>query len=72
MIYDYYSPAGGLPSQKEALQDSAIFTDAYVYIPKRVLTDIVTSFLYFPTGKNKALGFGSPDDGLCPRLSRII
>ena len=45
MTYDYYSPAGGLPSQKEAFQDSAIFTDAYVYIPKRVLTDIVTSFL---------------------------
>ena len=45
MAYDYYSPAGGLPSQKEAFQDSAIFTDAYVYIPKRVLTDIVTSFL---------------------------
>ena len=45
MIYDYYSPAGGLPSQKEALQDGAIFTDAYVFIPKRVLTDIVTSFL---------------------------
>ena len=45
MTHDYYSPAGGLPSQKEAFQDSAIFTDAYVYIPKRVLTDIVTSFL---------------------------
>ena len=45
MIRDYYSPVGGLPSQEEVLQDSAIFTDAYVYIPKRVLTDIVTSFL---------------------------
>ena len=45
MKYNYYSPSGGLPGHKEALQDSAIFTDAYVYIPKRVLTDIVTSFL---------------------------
>ena len=53
MAYDYYSPAGGLPSQEEAFQDSAIFTDAYVYIPKRVLTDIVTSFL--PNWKNTRL-----------------
>ena len=45
MAYKYYSPAGGLPSQEEVLQDSAIFTDAYVYIPKQVLTDIVTSLL---------------------------
>ena len=45
MKYSYYSPSGGLPGHKEALQDSAIFTDAYVYIPKRVLTDVVTSFL---------------------------
>ena len=55
MAYNYYSPAGGLPSQEEVLQDSAIFTDAYVYIPKRVLTDIVTSLL--PTGNKQGFGF---------------
>ncbi len=45
MKYSYYSPAGGLPNQEEAFQDRAIFTNAYAFIPRRVLTDIVTSLL---------------------------
>ncbi|MGF1703606.1 (S)-ureidoglycine aminohydrolase [Photobacterium makurazakiensis] len=43
----YYSPQGGLPPQTQLLSDRAVLTEAYAVIPKRVMTDIVTSFLPF-------------------------
>ena len=43
----YYSPQGGLPPQTQLLSDRAIFTEAYAIIPKKVLTDIVISYLPF-------------------------
>ena len=46
----YYSPPGGLPPQTQLLSDRAIFTEAYAIIPKRVLTDIVISYLPFWEG----------------------
>ena len=46
----YYSPQGGLPPQTQLLSDRAVLTDAYAIIPKRVMTDIVTSFLPFWQG----------------------
>lgn len=46
----YYAPTGGLPPQTQLLSDRAIFTEAYAIIPKRVLTDIVISYLPFWTG----------------------
>lgn len=45
--HTYYSPIGGLPPQTNLLSDRAVFTEAYAVIPKRVMTDIVTSFLPF-------------------------
>ncbi|WP_392339906.1 hypothetical protein [Moritella marina] len=45
--HTYYSPQGGLPPQTQLLSDRAVLTDAYAIIPKRVMTDIVTSFLPF-------------------------
>lgn len=45
--HTYYSPTGGLPPQTNLLSDRAVFTEAYAVIPKRVMTDIVTSFLPF-------------------------
>jgi len=45
MTSSYYTPQGGLPPQTEIGNDRAIFTTAYAFIPKRVMTDIVTSFL---------------------------
>ncbi|RJX75642.1 (S)-ureidoglycine aminohydrolase [Vibrio sinensis] len=45
--HQYYSPQGGLPPQTQLLSDRAVLTDAYAIIPKRVMTDIVTSFLPF-------------------------
>ena len=44
---NYYVPQGGLPPQTQLIHDRAIFTEAYVIIPKGVMSDIVTSFLPF-------------------------
>ncbi|MBW9111373.1 (S)-ureidoglycine aminohydrolase [Microbacterium trichothecenolyticum] len=41
----YYSPQGGLPPQTALLTDRAVVKQAYTFIPKRVLRDIVTSNL---------------------------
>lgn len=41
----YYSDFGGLPGQTELLSSKATFTTAYAVIPKRVMSDIVTSVL---------------------------
>nr|WP_299040441.1 bifunctional allantoicase/(S)-ureidoglycine aminohydrolase [uncultured Psychrobacter sp.] len=46
----YYAPTGGLPPQTQLLSDRAVFTEAYAIIPKRVLTDIVISYLPFWEG----------------------
>lgn len=43
----FYSPQGGLPSQKALLTDRAVFTTAYAVIPKGVISDITTSYLPF-------------------------
>ena len=45
MDHEYYIPIGGLPGQDDAEHDRAVFTPSYAFIPRRVLTDIVTSFL---------------------------
>jgi len=41
----YYSPEGGLPSQRDLMTGRAVFTEAYAVIPKGVMRDIVTSSL---------------------------
>ena len=43
----YPIPEGGLPPQSQRLADRAIFTDAYLFIPKAVLSDITVSYLPF-------------------------
>ena len=43
----YYAPRGGLPGQTELTTDRAMFTEAYAVLPKRTMTDIVTSKLPF-------------------------
>ena len=43
----YALPPGGLPAQSKRLADRAVFTTAYAFIPKTVMTDIVTSALPF-------------------------
>ncbi|HET7306179.1 MAG TPA: bifunctional allantoicase/(S)-ureidoglycine aminohydrolase [Segeticoccus sp.] len=46
----YYAPRGGLPGQRELTTDRAVFTAAYAVLPRRTMTDIVTSFLPFWEG----------------------
>jgi (S)-ureidoglycine aminohydrolase len=43
----YYVPTGGLPGQHELTTDRAVFTEAYAVLPRRTMTDIVTSALPF-------------------------
>jgi (S)-ureidoglycine aminohydrolase len=43
----YFAPRGGLPGQTELTTDRARFTEAYAVLPRRTMTDIVTSFLPF-------------------------
>ncbi len=43
----YYAPTGGHPPQTQLLSDRAVFTEAYAFIPKGVMRDIVTSNLPF-------------------------
>ena len=47
---NYYTPKGGLPAQSELITDRAMFTEAYVVIPRRTNTDIVSSALPFWMG----------------------
>ncbi|HVV22076.1 MAG TPA: bifunctional allantoicase/(S)-ureidoglycine aminohydrolase, partial [Pseudonocardiaceae bacterium] len=46
----YYAPRGGLPAQTELTTDRAVFTEAYAVLPRRTMTDIVTSHLPFWDG----------------------
>lgn len=41
----YSVPVGGLPPQTQLMTDRAVFTEAYAFIPKGVMRDIVTSYL---------------------------
>lgn len=43
----YYAPHGGHPPQTTLLTDRAVFTEAYAFIPKGVMRDIVVSYLPF-------------------------
>ncbi len=43
----YYAPRGGLPGQEALHTGRAVFTEAYVVIPRGVMADIVTSALPF-------------------------
>ncbi|OSP56502.1 bifunctional allantoicase/(S)-ureidoglycine aminohydrolase [Pseudoruegeria sp. SK021] len=45
MTPTYYAPKGGLPDQDRRVRDRAVFTDAYMVMPRDVMSDIVTSFL---------------------------
>ncbi len=41
----YYAPHGGHPGQDQLMTGRAVFTEAYAFLPKGVMRDIVTSFL---------------------------
>jgi (S)-ureidoglycine aminohydrolase len=43
----YFVVKGGLPPQSQRLADRAVFTTSYAFMPRGVMTDIVTSMLPF-------------------------
>ena len=47
MTNTYYAPHGGLPPQTARMDERAVFTNAYAFIPASTMTDIVTSNLPF-------------------------
>ena len=67
----YYAPHGGLPAQDEQVGMNAIFTTAYAFIPKGVMTDIVTSNLPF-WDKTRVWILARPLSGFAETFSHYI
>ena len=68
---DYFTPKGGLPPQTKMHTGRAVFKEAYVFIPKDVLTDIVTS--KFPNWLNtRAWILAKPLSGFAQTFSQYI
>jgi (S)-ureidoglycine aminohydrolase len=68
---DYYAPDGGLPPQTTLHTGRAIFKEAYAFIPKGVMTDIVTS--RFPNwNKTRAWILAKPLSGFAETFSQYI
>jgi (S)-ureidoglycine aminohydrolase len=67
----YLAPFGGLPGQHELLSGRAVFTEAYAFIPRGVMTDIVTSALPF-WEKTRAWIVARPMSGFSETFSQYI
>ncbi len=67
----YYAPHGGLPGQNEILSGRAVFTESYAFIPRGVMTDIVTSALPF-WEKTRAWIIARPLSGFAETFSQYI
>ncbi|MEM9028271.1 MAG: bifunctional allantoicase/(S)-ureidoglycine aminohydrolase [Pseudomonadota bacterium] len=67
----YARPEDGLPPQTELLTDRAVFTTCYAVIPRRVMRDIVTSFLPHWT-KTRAWILARPLTGFAETFSQTI
>ena len=67
----YFAPIGGHPAQTELLTDRAVFTEAYAVIPRRVMRDIVTSYLPFWT-KTRLWVIARPLTGFAETFSQYV
>jgi (S)-ureidoglycine aminohydrolase len=67
----YYAPHGGKPSQRDLVSGRAAFTQAYVFIPRGVLMDIVTSMLPF-WEKTRAWILARPLSGFAENFSQYL
>ena len=69
--YRYFTPVGGLPSQHSLLTDRAVVTQAYTFIPRGALRDIVTS--RFPHWRaTRAWVLSRPVAGFATTFSQAI
>ncbi|MEQ1944920.1 bifunctional allantoicase/(S)-ureidoglycine aminohydrolase [Mesorhizobium sp. VNQ89] len=67
----YVAPRGGHPPQTDLLTGRAVFTEAYAFIPKGVMQDIVTSYL--PCwDKTRAWIIARPLSGFTETFSQYI
>lgn len=71
MSRQYYAPKGGHPGQEQLLTDRAIFTEAYAFLPKGTMRDIVTSFLPFWSG-TRLWVIARPMSGFSETFSQYI
>ena len=67
----YYAPHGGHPPQTQLLSDRAVFTEAYAFIPRGVMRDIVTSNLPF-WEKTRLWVLARPLSGFAETFSQYI
>lgn len=67
----YYAPRGGLPAQTELTTDRAVFTESYAVLPRRTMTDIVTSCLPFWDGMRMWV-IARPLSGFAETFSQYI
>jgi (S)-ureidoglycine aminohydrolase len=67
----YVAPRGGHPPQTDLLTGRAVFTEAYVFIPKGVMQDIVTSYLPF-WDRTRAWIIARPLSGFTETFSQYI
>ncbi|MEE7493330.1 bifunctional allantoicase/(S)-ureidoglycine aminohydrolase [Methylobacterium oryzae] len=67
----YHGPAGGLPDQSVLHTGRAVFTEAYAFIPKGVMTDIVASPLPFWDG-TRAWILARPMTGFSETFSQYL
>ena len=67
----YYAPKGGLPPQTATMDERAVFTEAYAFIPANTMTDIVTSFLPF-WEKTRLWIIARPLSGFAETFSQYI
>ncbi len=67
----YYYPEGGMPDQTKIASDRAVFKDAYAFIPRTVMKDIVVS--YFPEWSDtRAWVLARPLSGFSETFSQTI
>ena len=67
----YFTPVDGLPPQQSLLTDRAAITEAYTFIPRGVLRDIVTSRFPLWHG-NRAWVLSRPVAGFATTFSQSI
>ncbi len=67
----YSTPMGGLPGQNERMDERAVFTEAYAFIPANTMRDIVTSNLPF-WEKTRAWVLSRPLSGFAETFSQYI
>ena len=67
----YFTPVAGLPPQQSLLTDRAVITEAYTFIPRGVLRDIVTSRFAYWRG-TRAWVLSRPVAGFATTFSQAI